>query len=159
MTFEIVNKPAFTVIGSVKTIKNEDGYKECPQFWSDHFSTGKGEYIMGMYGICFDENVQEGFFQYMIADDYDPQKELPEEFEKVVIPENTWAVFSCTGAMPDSIQNLNSKIFEEWFPQNKDYEIAGMYNIEYYSDASDYPKGTLDENYYCEIWVPVKAKA
>ena len=30
--------------------------------------------------------------------------------------------------------------------------------IEMYTDASKYPKGTADENYYTEIWIPVKAK-
>ncbi len=37
-------------------------------------------------------------------------------------------------------------------------EIAGMYNIEYYTAPCDYPKGNQDENYYCEIWMPVKSK-
>lgn len=46
---------------------------------------GKGEYICGMYGICLDDDAPEGYFKYMIADDYTPAKELPEEFETVVI--------------------------------------------------------------------------
>lgn len=41
MEFKIVKKPAFTVIGCSKTIKNEEGYKECPQFWTDHFEKEK----------------------------------------------------------------------------------------------------------------------
>lgn len=48
--------------------------------------------------------------------------------------------------------------FKEWLPGNSDYEIAGMYNIEYYTAHCDYPKGNQDENYYCEIWMPVKSK-
>ncbi|MBQ2406325.1 MAG: GyrI-like domain-containing protein [Lachnospiraceae bacterium] len=46
----------------------------------------------------------------------------------------------------------------EWLPGNSDYEIAGMYNIEYYTAPNDYPNGNQDENYYCEIWMPVKSK-
>ena len=53
---------------------------------------------------------------------------------------------------------MNQKIFREWLPQNPDYEVAGKYNIEMYTDATKYPKGTADENYYTEIWIPVKAK-
>lgn len=40
----------------------------------------------------------------------------------------------------------------------KDYEITAGYNIEMYSDASEYEQGILDENYYSEIWIPVKRK-
>ena len=78
--------------------------------------------------------------------------------ETVVIPENTWAVFPCKGPMPESLQKVNTEIFSEWLPGNSDYEIAGMYNIEYYTAPGDYPKGNQDENYYCEIWMPVKSK-
>ena len=53
---------------------------------------------------------------------------------------------------------LYTEIFKEWLPGNSDYEIAGMYNIEYYTAPCDYPKGNQDENYYCEIWMPGKSK-
>ena len=26
----------------------------------------------------------------------------------------------------------------------------------YYDDPKEYPNGTADENYYCEIWIPEK---
>lgn len=158
MECRIVKKPAFTVIGSAKLIKNESAYSECPQFWTEHYTHGNGKYICGMYGICWDSDTPEGFFKYMIADDYVPKKEMPEGFEKAVIPEHTWAVFPCRGPMPEALQKVNTEIFSEWLPGNSDYEIAGMYSIEYYTPACDYPKGNQDENYYCEIWMPVKSK-
>ena len=111
-----------------------------------------------MYGICLDDNAPEGFFKYLIADDYIPTKDLPDEFETVIVPENTWAIFPCKGPMPEALQKVNTKIFKEWLPGNSDYEIAGMYNIEYYTATSDYPEGNQDEDYYCEIWMPVKSK-
>lgn len=158
MECKIVKKPAFTVIGSAKEIENDRGYEECPKFWADHYAKGNGKYISGMYGICLDEEASKGYFKYMIADDYVPAKELPQEFERVVIPENTWAIFPCKGPMPESMQKVYTEIFSEWLPGNSDYEIARMYNIEYYTDIGDYPKGNRDENYYCEIWMPVKSK-
>lgn len=158
MECKIVKKPAFTVVGSSKVIKNEAGFAECPKFWAEHYQKGNGKYICGMYGICLDDQAEAGSFKYMIADDYVPSKELPEEFETAVISENTWAVFPCRGALPQSLQKVNREIFSEWLPGNSDYEIAGMYNIEYYTVPADYPMGTQDENYYCEIWMPVKAK-
>ena len=159
MECKIVKKAAFTVIGSAKIIKGGDGFKECPKFWDEHFGSGDGKFICGMYGVCIDEIPEgPGFFKYMIADDYVPGREYPEKFVTEQIPENTWAVFPCKGAMPESLQSVNQKIYKEWLPQNPDYEIAGMYNIEMYTDASKYPKGTADENYYSEIWIPVKSK-
>ena len=156
---KIVKKAAFTVIGSAKIIKGADGFKECPKFWNDHFASGDGKFICGMYGVCIDIIPEgPGFFKYMIADDYVPGREYPEKFTTEVIPENTWAVFPCKGAMPKALQSVNEKIYKEWLPQNPDYEVAGKYNIEMYTDATKYPKGTADENYYTEIWIPVKAK-
>ncbi len=53
---------------------------------------------------------------------------------------------------------INERIFKEWLPNSTDYEIAAGYNIEMYSNPNDYQKGTDDENYYCEIWIPIKKK-
>lgn len=157
MESKIVKKPEFTVVGCSKIIKNEEGYTECPKFWDEHFQKGNGKYISGMYGICFDGRT-EGSFKYMIADDYVPSKEIPEEFEKLVIPENTWVVFPCKGPMPQALQEVTTKIFTEWLPGNNDFDLADMFSIEYYSDPKEFPKGTQDENYYSEIWMPVKSK-
>lgn len=60
--------------------------------------------------------------------------------------------------MPKSLQDVNQKIFSEWLPNCKDYEIAAGYNIELYTDITKYPNGNQDENYYSEIWIPVKKK-
>ena len=43
-------------------------------------------------------------------------------------------------------------------PVTKEYEIAAGYCIEMYDDASKYPKGNLDKDYYSEMWIPVKEK-
>ncbi len=56
------------------------------------------------------------------------------------------------------MQKVYTDIFSEWIPGNTDYEITGMYNIEFYSAHCNYLKGNQDENYYCEIWMPVKVK-
>lgn len=50
-----------------------------------------------------------------------------------------------------SLQDILKKIFTEWLPQNRAYEIADGYHIEMYSNPIDYAKGTEDENYYSEI--------
>ena len=52
----------------------------------------------------------------------------------------------------------NEKIFKEWLPNSNDFEIAGGYNIEMYTDPSKYENGIMDEKYYAEVWVPIKKK-
>ena len=57
-----------------------------------------------------------------------------------------------------ALQDVNTRIFSEWLPAIKDYEFAAGYCVEYYDDPSKYEKGTQNEKYYCEIWIPVKKK-
>jgi len=74
------------------------------------------------------------------------------------IPAFTWAVFPCRGALPHSLQDVNTKIFSEWLPALQEYEFAAGYCVEMYDAPDKYPNGTQDDNYYTEIWLPVKKK-
>ncbi len=158
MDYKIVEKDSFTVVGVSRTFKYDQANAGIPKFWSELHQPGKERAVCGMYGVCIDEDTDSDEFEYMIADNYNPAAEITEGFVTKVIPAHTWAVFACKGAMPQSIQDVNKKIFSEWLPNCKDYEIAAGYNIEMYSDPAEYPKGTQDENYYSEIWIPVKKK-
>lgn len=173
MDCKIIKKPAFTIVGSSKMFGENEGFTECPKMWDDHFASGDGKYIAGMYGFCLDDMGDKTImeltkdkqskdklpkFMYMIADDYVPSKTYPEKFITYEVPANTWAVFPCKGPMPSSMQGVYQKIFKEWLPENTDYELAGMYNIEYYTDSSKYEKGNQDEEYYSELWFSVKAR-
>lgn len=158
MDYRITQKDSFTVMGASRTFKYDRAKTEIPEFWSELHQPGKERAVCGMYGVCIDESMGSGEFEYLIADNYNPAVEIPEGFVTKVIPAHTWAVFSCKGAMPQSLQDVNEKIFSEWLPNCKDYEIAAGYNIEMYSDPAEYIKGTQDEKYYSEIWIPVKKK-
>ncbi|NLW12376.1 MAG: GyrI-like domain-containing protein [Clostridiaceae bacterium] len=158
MDYKIVEKDAFTVIGSPRMFKYETAQAEIPGFWTEHFQSDASKHICGMYGVCVDEKAGAEEFEYLIADNYQPQSDVPEGLVTRVIPKHTWAVFPCKGPMPNAIQNVNNMIFSEWLPNCKDYEIAAGYNIEMYGDPSGLPQGTQDINYYSEIWIPVKKK-
>ena len=133
MDCKIMKKEAFTVLCRAKTFKYEDAAAQVPQFWAEHFGTGGGKVVCGMYGINLDESMGGNEFEYLIADNYDPAKEIPDGFTTRTIPAHTWAVFPCTGRMPQA-------------------------NVELYSDASRFEDGTQDQDYYCEVWVPVEKK-
>lgn len=158
MDYKIVKKEEFMVLANAKTFSYENAKEKVPEFWQEHYAAGKGQYVCGMFGINIDEQMGQDTFEYLIADTYNPMADVPEGLIVKKIPAFTWAVFPCRGAMPDALQDVNTKIFSEWLPALKDYEFAAGYCVEMYDDASKYPKGTQDEDYYCEIWIPVKKK-
>lgn len=158
MDYRIEKKESFTVIANARTFPYEGAKEIVPGFWQEHFQTGKGKVVCGEYGINIDEKMGNDTFEYLIADPYTDGRDVPEGFITRTIPELTWAVFPCVGAMPDTLQDVNTKIFTEWLPALKEYEFAAGYCVEMYDDPTKYPNGTQDEKYYCEIWIPVKKK-
>ena len=158
MDYKIVKKAPFTVVGVSRVFKYETADTEIPKFWVDFNQLGKHTLIDSMYGISIDNDMSGNEFEYLIADNYDPAREIPDGFTTRTIPAHTWAVFPCTGRMPQALQGLNQQIFSQWLPTNPDYKIAAGINVELYSDASRFEDGTQDQDYYCEVWVPVEKK-
>lgn len=154
MDYRIVEKAQFTAVGVSRTFNNESSYREIPKFWTDFFANGGGQKICGRFGICVDSKEDAGNsmeFDYLIADLYDPCREIPEGYVTREIPAGTWAVFPCRGALPDSLQSVNTRIWNEWLPNCREYKLAGNYNVEMYTTPCEDPALT-----YSEIWVPVE---
>ena len=103
-------------------------------------------------GICGTIVPDSKEFWYGIGCPEEKVKEIPDGFEKWTIPANTWAVFKCVGAMPDTIQIMWKRIYSEWLPQAK-YELIPSYDFEYYTEGD-----TNSPDYISEIWVSVKEK-
>lgn len=158
MEFRISQKPAFTVAGLAKRFQYKSSEAEIPSFWKELYVSGKSEFICGQYGVCIDDQAGTDDFEYLIADNYDPSKELAAGLTTRTIPAFTWAIFACKGAIPMALQNLNKAIFSKWLPENGEYEMAGGYGVELYANPADYRFGTADPQYECEIWIPVKRK-
>lgn len=156
MDYKITRKESFTVLASSKEFSYENAKREIPEFWQEHYASGKGKTVCGMFGINIDPRMGNETFEYMIADIYNPAADIPEGLETRTIPAFTWAVFPCRGALPDSMKDVNVKIFSEWLPALKGYEFAAGYCIEMYDSPEKYPMGVQDENYYTEIWIPVQ---
>lgn len=107
--------------------------------------------VCGAFGVCLDEDGEEGCFEYLIADMYLPWKAVPPECTVRVIPESTWAVFPCRGPLPKTLQDVNTKMWKEWLPGSKGYRLAANMNLEVYAPPAEKP-----ENTYSEIWLPVE---
>ena len=119
------------MIGFAKTFPYEKAFTEVPKLWGEFLK--KGSTICGKYGINNDKDMKGNEFEYMIADDFKPGMEIPEGFTTKTISKHTWAIFPCIGDTKKTIQATNQKIFQEWLPNEKNYQIAEGYFIEMYS--------------------------
>ena len=62
-------------------------------------------------------------------------------------------MLSADGSLPESLQKVDTFVWKEWMPQNKEYDLCADYSIEFY------PHDVRDSEYtHSEIWVPVKKK-
>lgn len=145
MNFKIIEKPSFTIFGIKRNFNSDNSYEEIPKFWDEAMKTSEWEngLLKGCFGLCYDENGKN--FSYMIGGNYENQQNLPDNFEKVNLPSNLYAIFPCKGKRPEALQNINTKIMMEWIPNNKKYEKNGNYCIEAYFEPE-----------YAEIWIPVR---
>lgn len=147
MEYKIVEKAAFTVMGKKRMFDMETSYQEIPKYWKEHFATGGGEIICGMYGLCIDSDGKN--FDYLIADNYLPWKEVPEGYETRTLPAGLWAVFPCK---MKTLQDTNTKMWKEWLPNCKEYKLGGNYNIEMYAPPCEEDRGES----YVELWLPIE---
>lgn len=150
LEYKITEKLAFTIIGMARRFDAETSYTEIPKYWDEYAANDGHEKVPGIYGLCVDGDGSS--FDYYIGCDYLPYRDIPDGYAAKHIPAGTWAVFPCRGAIPDALQNINTKIWSEWLPNLKEYKLAGNYNIEVYPK----PPQEKPEDNYCEIWVPLE---
>jgi Uncharacterized protein conserved in bacteria len=164
MDYKIVDKPAFKVIGKGIRVssKDEAHWKRLPDFWWECYQSGFTTQLEKMagksgvtgeskLGICMESDPETMEFQYLIGVE-NTKKMIPEGFIEKEIPASTWAVFETTGPMPKAMQDLNKRIYSEWFPSTG-YERAGDLDMELYPPGSN-----DDENYRSELWIPIIKK-
>lgn len=169
MNYVVAPMWGFKVIGFERVFSAETAYAEIPKYWDEicekyctGIYSGKApanaceqaiiDNCIGEYGVCIDE-YGDGRFTYMIAGKY-TGGEIPEGMRLFELPGGEWAKFKCVGAIPKSLQTLNTQIFKEWLPGNPDFELRGGYNIEWYSCDLDKDM----PNYESGIWIPVSRK-
>ena len=150
LEYKIVHKQQFTVVGVSRKFDPDTSYQEIPKFWDEMM--GKKDFpLVGMYGICLDINETEREFDYWIADNYIPWQEIPEGCESTVIPAHDWAVFPCK---LKTLQETNTRMWQEWLPNCREHALAGNYNIEMYGPICQEDPGES----YVELWLPVERK-
>lgn len=148
MEYRIVEKPQFTVMGVSRKFHPETSYQKIPEYWTEMMSVPDFP-LMGMYGICMDPDDRDGEFDYWIADNYIPWQEIPDSCRSLVIPGGTWAVFPCKLR---TLQETNTRMWQEWLPSCREYRLGGSYNIEVYGPPCADDPGES----YVELWLPIE---
>lgn len=159
MNYRIEKHDEFRIVGAKMecdwTPENQEGFIEVPKFWVQEAQKGTIPKIaaqidgtpQGILGVSVGSWQTQNRFSYYIA--AASSKPVPEGMEEYTVPACTWAIFTCTGAMPHSIQKMQERIMTEWFP-NSGYNYADAPDIEVYSDGDN-----TKDDYTCWIWVPI----
>lgn len=168
LNYKIINMFPLKLIGFVKEFDFETSYEKIPKFWDEicekycyhriyqglepenEYEKAIVDNCIGEYGVCIDSN--DSKFKYLIAGKYCGGA-IPDGMMVYEFKQGEWIVFDCFGPCPESLQELNTKIFKEFLPLNKDFELRQEANIEWY-DCLNGEK--TDKDYHTQIWLPIK---
>ena len=153
MDYTVENLQAMTVVGLTRRFPLDGAFALIPKFWEEYYQKGLDKTLCCYLGICIEDESKEDF-AYMIARFCEADAPVPDGFEKRILPAHTWAKFRAVGALPDALQRLNRQIYTAWLPGSTEFALADGYNVELYHEGD-----MRAEDYTCEIWLPVKAKA
>lgn len=153
MKYQMIEKDAFIVVGkSIKTTQDENMKEHSiSKFWQKtNQSSLPGTLCqispnMPFLGVCYGME-SDGSFRYLIG--IESNKAI-DGLESVLIPKSTWAVFESIGPMPQAIQHVWQKIYEEFFPSSG-YRHAGTPDFESYPED-----GSSRKDYRAEVWIPI----
>lgn len=167
LKYKVADMFPIKLIGFVREFNMEDCQIKIPQFWQEicekycfpHIYRGlpaENEYeqaivdnCIGEFGVCIDSCGPN--FKYLIAGRYSGGK-VPEGMMIYEFPRGKWVIFDCIGPCPEKLQELNNKIFREWLPLNKEFELRDEATVEWY-DCVNGEK--TDPDYHTQIWLPV----
>ena len=163
MNVKIETKPAFHLIGVTKrvaiqfegenqqiielakTISPEQ--RESLQTYNDLYPH---QVINASYDFDEGRLDETGKLTHMIG--FVSEKEtIHPDFSQVTVPSQKWAIFTCKGTFPETLQSTWKKIYSEWLPANP-YELVEAPEISF----SNYAEPI--ESRSSEIWLAVKEK-
>ena len=163
MTYRIVEKPAFHIVGFKKEVKlvYEGVNPEIAQMWQaltpEIITELKALSNVEPYGlISASTNFSEGREEGGTLDQYigvATTHNAGANFAQLMVPALTWAVFEAVGEFPSALQDVWARIYSEWFPSANFEATEGpelLWNAH---------KDTSQPDYKSEIWIPVVPKA
>lgn len=147
---KIVTRPGFTVVGMLYHGKNEKG--EIPQMWGqfiprvDEIKHKVNPHVA--YGVIGNFDESSGEFDYVAGLEVESIAGIPEGMVSWEVPEQTYAVFTCT--LP-TLMEAFQHAYKTWLPQSG-YSRAGGPEFELYDENFD-PEDESSEMY---IYIPIE---
>jgi predicted transcriptional regulator YdeE len=147
---QIVDKPAFTVVGVKYRGRNE--HDEIPALWNEfgkrfrEFKHRAEDSIA--YGVMDNFDHDSGEFDYVAAVAVSSRRDQAEDLTVWDVPEQTYAVFTTT--LP-AIKKTFDNIYSKWLPGSGYQRLPGP-EFELYDERFDVkdPESVLD------IYIPVR---
>ncbi len=129
ISYDIVEKEAFTLYGIGVKTNDATISKDAPQFFSIMKRKYQSIYGPIPYGMVYYESrFCSDNYEYWIL--YD--KEIP-EFHSVVFPKSKWLVFHIPSQEAEEIQKISHQFYFEFLPSVK-YRLKPLPELEYYHD-------------------------
>ena len=161
MNHQIVEHPAFTIVGKALRVSMENGenFKRIPEFWETCNKDGTSETVSKrsaggkvlpnvIVGMCSDFTADMSEFTYTIGAE-SGDGTVPDGMVATTIPALTWAKFEAIGPPPEVIQSVMHHIWNEFF-------AAGAYSPCPAPSLEVYPHGDpMKPDYRFEIWTAV----
>ena len=163
--YRIEKKEGFQMIGRPLRVsgKKELTSARISDFWQqcrmDGTIVALSEYISeanifggSIAGAGFGKDAPDSNCPYAIGVHYNGIPAVKKDLIVWEVPAHTYAVFPCTGSMPEAFTRLYQQIYSEFFPAS-DYQPCGGTDFEAYPSAD-----VKNPGYTCEIWVAVEKK-
>ena len=155
--WRLEEKSAMRLIGKSIRLSYRDHvhFQSVPEFWSE--CQRNGDYAklyaldegntLGMFGLFHDYNTleKECTYSIMVINNH----EKSDEYDEILIPDATWAIFDCRGSVPQAIQEGWKFLYQEWLVQYPFLHDACP-ELEWYSSQNTYAK-----DYLSQIWIPI----
>ena len=156
MNYKIVDLPEFRVVGIASNNGSwdvEDAGEKATEFWGalgprvhEVLNLMDGSEPAGLLGVQFCRGQEFDGYLAAVA----TQAPCPEGMEERVVPAATYAVFECTGPMPQAMTELWHRIFTEWLPSSG-YRWASRSDVERYLTPN-----MTQATSQSEVWLPVE---
>ncbi len=165
MDYRIETKPAYSLTGvSLRTTwRDGQSARDIPALWDRCLNDGTFDKLLaleppgskiGVAGVSGEFDMKNEEFSYFIAIETPTNRAaLPDGCRDIAVPAATWGVFELRGPIPETIQEMMPRIFNEWFPSSG-WEHADGPELEIYSQGD-----VRGAEYYSEIWIPLQKPA
>ena len=132
------------------------------QFWDQFLDHGENIVIRDRYKLYraplwqvgVTETLENGDTVVSIGAEVREGEEYP-ELTRFDIPAHTWAVFTARGTLNQKVHPIAqtmTRVLAEWLPVSG-YELIRGVELETYG-----PGDTQRDDYFCELWLPVRRK-